>query len=255
MGEPDVKCDTCGRLYVRKRIHVPPPMTTEEFYSACVAQGSEDCLGVALNTTRVQLAEATRERDEWRELADRCDDVTELKDKLATTVAALEWYEDYGAGAAKEPKALPSQGVAIGMLQYDGGGRARQALAAIRAGTPRPAPLSPEAHNARKPPPPDALVDALQDRVHVERGELIASQPIRAGEGKTPSKYAGAKPIEGEPVCALCNTPAGLHDEETCSFEFTPSAGEAECNGCSKGPGDSEPNEDCPQHGKAKESQ
>ncbi len=42
--------------------------------------------------------------------------------------SALEWYADYGAGAAKEPKPLPSQGVALGMLHYDGGKRARTAL-------------------------------------------------------------------------------------------------------------------------------
>jgi DNA repair exonuclease SbcCD nuclease subunit len=51
---------------------------------------------------------------------------------LAIAVEALEWYADYGAGAAKEPKALPSQGVAVGMLQHDGGTRARNAIALVR---------------------------------------------------------------------------------------------------------------------------
>jgi hypothetical protein len=41
------------------------------------------------------------------------------------------------------------------------------------------APLSPEARAARRPPPPDELVGALQDRVHVEKGKLISSTPIR----------------------------------------------------------------------------
>jgi hypothetical protein len=42
--------------------------------------------------------------------------------------SALAWYADYGAGAATEPKVLPSHGVALGMLQHDGGRRAREAL-------------------------------------------------------------------------------------------------------------------------------
>jgi len=41
---------------------------------------------------------------------------------------ALEWYADYGQGAAKEPQPLPSQGVALGMLHHDGGRRALAAL-------------------------------------------------------------------------------------------------------------------------------
>lgn len=41
------------------------------------------------------------------------------------------------------------------------------------------APLSPEARAARRPPPPDQLVGALQDRVHVEEGKLISATPIR----------------------------------------------------------------------------
>ena len=50
--------------------------------------------------------------------------------------SALAWYADYGEGAAKDPKALPSQGVALGMLQHDGGRRAREALRPIRKETP-----------------------------------------------------------------------------------------------------------------------
>jgi hypothetical protein len=41
----------------------------------------------------------------------------------------------------------------------------------------RPAPLSPEERERRKPPPPETLVGALQDCVHQE-GKLIASKPI-----------------------------------------------------------------------------
>ena len=46
--------------------------------------------------------------------------------------SALAWYVDYGEGAAKEPKVFPSQGVALGMLQHDGGKRARTALEAAK---------------------------------------------------------------------------------------------------------------------------
>jgi DNA-binding transcriptional regulator YiaG len=41
------------------------------------------------------------------------------------------------------------------------------------------APLSPEALEARKPQPPEELVGALQDRVHVEKGRLLLATPIR----------------------------------------------------------------------------
>ena len=40
------------------------------------------------------------------------------------------------------------------------------------------APLSPEALEARKPRPPEELVGALQDRVHVEKGKLFSATPI-----------------------------------------------------------------------------
>ncbi len=40
-------------------------------------------------------------------------------------------------------------------------------------------PLSREAREARKPLPPEQLVDALQDRVHIEPGRLLSAKPIR----------------------------------------------------------------------------
>ena len=40
-------------------------------------------------------------------------------------------------------------------------------------------PLSREAREARKPPPPERLVDALQDRVHVEPGQGRAARTAR----------------------------------------------------------------------------
>lgn len=50
----------------------------------------------------------------------------------------------------------------------------------------RPAPLSPEAQRARQPPPPEELVGALQDRVHKETGQLIASTPVAGARAETP---------------------------------------------------------------------
>jgi hypothetical protein len=40
-------------------------------------------------------------------------------------------------------------------------------------------PLSAEAQKAREPRPPEELVDALQDSIHMERGRILASEPIR----------------------------------------------------------------------------
>ena len=48
---------------------------------------------------------------------------------------------------------------------------------------PRPRPLSPEAQAARAPLPPDVLASALQDVVHVDRGKLIAAEPVRVKLG------------------------------------------------------------------------
>jgi transcriptional regulator with XRE-family HTH domain len=56
-------------------------------------------------------------------------------------------------------------------LELVGAGSGRRKL--------KPAPLSPEARATRRPPPPDELVGALQDRVHFEKGRLISSSPIR----------------------------------------------------------------------------
>jgi len=47
-----------------------------------------------------------------------------------------------------------------------------------------PARRSEQARAARRPPPPDRLVGALQDRVHVEKGELLSSTPIRRSREK-----------------------------------------------------------------------
>jgi len=43
----------------------------------------------------------------------------------------------------------------------------------------RSRPLSSEAQKARAPRPPEELVGALQDSIHVERGRLLFSRPIR----------------------------------------------------------------------------
>ena len=56
-------------------------------------------------------------------------------------------------------------------------------VAVIGAGRGRPrlgeAPLSPRTRDDRKPRPPEELVGALQDKVHVDKGRLLAATPIR----------------------------------------------------------------------------
>lgn len=44
--------------------------------------------------------------------------------------------------------------------------------------------LSQLERDKRKPSPPHHLVDALHDRVHVEKGKLISSMPIKTGREK-----------------------------------------------------------------------
>ncbi len=60
------------------------------------------------------------------------------------------------------------------------------ALAALGGVPPRPVRprLSKAAQAARKPPAPEQLVDALHDRVHVEKGRLLSAKPIRGARGK-----------------------------------------------------------------------
>jgi hypothetical protein len=48
----------------------------------------------------------------------------------------------------------------------------------------RPAPLSDAAKKARAPRPPEELVAARQDRVHVEKGKLIAAVPLKVTKQK-----------------------------------------------------------------------
>jgi hypothetical protein len=55
-------------------------------------------------------------------------DVQELVHEVRLLRSALEWYADYGSGAAREPKPLPSQGVGLMALHHDGGRRALRAL-------------------------------------------------------------------------------------------------------------------------------
>ena len=53
------------------------------------------------------------------------------------------------------------------------------------AGTlPRPAPLSDSARAARAPLPPDDLIAARQDRVHIEKGKLLAAVPLKVSKPK-----------------------------------------------------------------------
>jgi transcriptional regulator with XRE-family HTH domain len=50
--------------------------------------------------------------------------------------------------------------------------------------TPRPAPLSVKARKARAPRHPEALVGARHDRVHIEKGKLIAAVPLKVSKPK-----------------------------------------------------------------------
>lgn len=62
--------------------------------------------------------------------------------------------------------------------------------------SPRPAPLSPEEQEKRKPLPVEALACAEQDRVHKETGRLVGSMPIVATSEKaeeTKAAYAAKK--------------------------------------------------------------
>lgn len=55
-----------------------------------------------------------------------------IRDSLDIAIGALEWYADYGEVASNESKVLPSQGIALGMLQLDSGKRALTALSVIQ---------------------------------------------------------------------------------------------------------------------------
>jgi hypothetical protein len=98
-------------------------------------------------------------------------DVRELVHEVRVLRSALEWYADYGQGAAKEPQPLPSQGVALGMLHYDGGRRAREALAGVAA-SPTERGRIVERLRARA----DALLDDhLMTNPRCRRDELLAA--------------------------------------------------------------------------------
>jgi len=60
------------------------------------------------------------------------------------------------------------------------------ALTGLGGVPPRPVRprLSKAAQAARTPPAPEQLVDALHDRVHVEKGRLLSARPIRGARGK-----------------------------------------------------------------------
>ncbi len=49
---------------------------------------------------------------------------------------------------------------------------------------PRPAPTSEKATKARAPRPPEALVSARHDRVHIEKGQLIRAVPLKVSKPK-----------------------------------------------------------------------
>ena len=54
----------------------------------------------------------------------------------------------------------------------------------VTGARPRPAPLSAAAKKLRAPRPPADLVAARQDRVHIEKGKLIAAVPLKVSKPK-----------------------------------------------------------------------
>lgn len=57
-------------------------------------------------------------------------------------------------------------------------------LPAVASAPARPRPLSETAKIARSPSPPEQLVGARSDRIHVERGKLIKAVPIKLSKSK-----------------------------------------------------------------------
>ena len=77
------------------------------------------CLGAAHD----EIGRLRVERDDLKRAL-----VYEEGEQLKRAIAALEWYADFGQGAAKEPAPPVSAGVALGALHHDGGKRALVAL-------------------------------------------------------------------------------------------------------------------------------
>jgi transcriptional regulator with XRE-family HTH domain len=87
---------------------------------------------------------------------------------------------DRGAPSATKAWLLTptSQGIPLVLLRE---GRFEDIVApGATASPPRPAPLSEAAKRARAPRPPEELVGARHDRVHIGAGKLIASVPLKA---------------------------------------------------------------------------
>ena len=82
----------------------------------------------------------------------------------------------------------------------------------------RPSALSHEEQSARKPPAPDSLVGALQDRIHETSGKLIKATPLAKLEAKRALMREAAGEHVDEPAwqAALCAPmdPVPESDEE-----------------------------------------
>lgn len=93
-------------------------------------------------------------------------------------------------GRASENRALLLQAHPGGVIPLDllAEGKYDQALALVGTGSgqvrAKSVPLSGEASASRKPAPPAELVGALQDRVHTDKGRLLAATPIRTKREK-----------------------------------------------------------------------
>ncbi|MFI5300244.1 MAG: hypothetical protein ACHREM_19320 [Polyangiales bacterium] len=78
-------------------------------------------------------------------------------------------------------------------------GKVQEPVAAALEAGPRPGPVSAEATGARTPPPPESPVGVRSEMVHVEKGKLIGSVPIRMSKPKRrPTGQAPDDPASGE---------------------------------------------------------
>jgi len=110
------------------------------------------------------------------------------EERLGRLVAAIRKI-DRGSGVATRAALLGAS--RTGQIPFDllASGQYDRVLDLVGAGVAMErrvarTPLSAEAQQARAPRPPEELVAALQDSIHVERGRLLSSKPIRKSRKK-----------------------------------------------------------------------
>jgi transcriptional regulator with XRE-family HTH domain len=177
-----------------ERLGVPPPQTSSGRESNEVEGSSPQDTASAINELRrltgltwEQLAElfgvARRSLHFW---ASGKPMNAANEERLRRMLAAIRQTD---RGSASENRSMLLQdrdgALPIDLLKE---GRYEELVALVAPGPGRrrlkPTPLSHEAREARKPRPPEELVGALQDRVHVEEGRLLAATPIRSKREK-----------------------------------------------------------------------